>query len=50
MSESVIVKFGFLNLLVFILSIYVLLSLLIDTLFILPVVVSRILEYTANAI
>lgn len=50
MNESVIVKFGFLNLLVFILSIYVLLSLLIDTLFILPVEVSRILEYTDNAI
>jgi len=43
-------KLGFLNLLILVLSIYVLISLLVDTLFKLPPEVSRILNITDNAI
>lgn len=43
-------KLGFLNLLVLVLSIYVLVALLVDTLFKLPTEISRLLYYTDNAI
>lgn len=41
---------GFLNLLIVVLSIYVLISLLVDTFFKLPTEISRLLFYTDNAI
>jgi voltage-gated potassium channel len=43
-------KLGFLNLLVLVLSIYVLIALFIDTIFKLPTEISRLLYYTDNAI
>lgn len=43
-------KLGFLNLLVLVLSIYVLIALLIDVFFSLPNEISRLLNYTDNAI
>ena len=43
-------KLGFLNLLIIVLSIYVLLALLVDTFFKLPPEVSRILNMADNAI
>ncbi len=43
-------KLGFLNFLVLVLSIYVLVALLVDTLFKLPTEISRLLYYTDNTI
>jgi voltage-gated potassium channel len=43
-------KLGFLNLLIIVLSVYVLIALLIDTFFKLPVEISRLLFYTDNVI
>ena len=43
-------KLGFLNFLVLVLSIYVLVALLVDTLFKLPTEISRLLYYTDNSI
>lgn len=43
-------KLGFLNFLVLVLSIYVLAALLVDTLFKLPIEISRLLYYTDNII
>jgi voltage-gated potassium channel len=50
MSDTKENKLGFLNLLVFVLSVYVLVALLIDTFFKLPTEISRLLYYTDNAI
>lgn len=43
-------KLGFLNLLVFVLSVYILLALLIDTIFKLPAQISRLLYFSDNVI
>lgn len=43
-------KLGFLNVIIIVLSIYVLVALLIDTIFKLPPEISQILDYTDNAI
>jgi voltage-gated potassium channel len=43
-------QLGILNLIVFVLSVYVLLAILVDTIFVLPVETSILLNYIDNAI